>query len=43
MTDEEIGVSNEEIWQNMIDNLYENKMIKNKIDASSVFTNEFLK
>lgn len=43
MTDTEIGVSNAEIWENMIDNLYENKMIKKQIDASSVFTNEFLK
>lgn len=43
MTDSEIGQSNAEVWGNMIDNLYENKMIKNKIDASSVFTNEFLK
>ena len=43
MTDEEIGVSDSKVWQNMIDNLYENKMIKNKIDASTVYTNEFLK
>lgn len=42
MTDKEIGVSNAEVWKNMIDNLYENKMIKKQIDASSVFTNEFL-
>lgn len=43
MTDSEIGVSNPKIWENMIDNLYKNKMIKKQIDASSVFTNEFLK
>lgn len=43
MTDEEIGVSNSKVWENMIDNLYENKMIKKKMDASTVFTNEFLK
>lgn len=43
MTDDKIGVSNIKIWENMIVNLYENKMIKNKIDASNVFTNEFLK
>ena len=43
MTDEEIGVSDIKVWKSMIDNLYENKMIKHKIDASTVFTNEFLK
>lgn len=43
MTDEKIGVSDSKIWENMIDNLYENKMIKKKIKASEVYTNEFLK
>lgn len=43
MTDEKIGVSDYKIWENMIDNLYENKMIKKKIKASEVYTNEFLK
>ena len=43
MTDENIGVSDSKIWENMIDNLYENKMIKKKIKASEVYTNEFLK
>lgn len=43
MTDEKIGVSDSKIWENMIDNLYENKMIKKKIKASKVYTNEFLK
>ncbi len=43
MTDAQIGVSNIEVWENMIDNLYENKMIKKQIDASSVFTNEYIK
>ena len=43
MTDKKIGVSDSKIWENMIDNLYENKMIKKKIKASEVYTNEFLK
>ena len=43
MTDDEIGVSNPQVWKDMIDNLYENKMISKKIDESTVFTNEFLK
>lgn len=43
MTDEKIGVSDSKIWENMINNLYENKMIKKKIKASEVYTNEFLK
>ena len=42
MTDEKIGVSNSKVWEDMIDNLYENDMIKNKMKASEVFTNEFL-
>lgn len=43
MTDEEIGVSDSKVWKSMIDNLYDNKIIKKKIKASDVFTNEFLK
>ena len=43
MTDEEIGVSNDKVWENMIDNLYENKIINKKIKASDVYTNKFLK
>ena len=43
MTDKEIGVSDSKVWKSMIDNLYDNKIIKKKIKASDVFTNEFLK
>lgn len=42
LTDEKIGFSNEDIWQEMIDNLYEFGTIKNKIEANQVFTNEFI-
>lgn len=41
-TDENIGYSDENVWQDMIDNLYDFGTIKNKIEANQVFTNEFL-
>ena len=37
-----IGFSDENVWQEMIDNLYEFGTIKNKIDVNEVFTNEFV-
>lgn len=42
LTDEEIGVSDKEVWQDMINNLYDFGAIKNKIDVNEVFTNEFI-
>ena len=42
LTDEKIGFSDENVWQEMIDNLYEFGTIKNKIDVNEVFTNEFV-
>jgi ABC-type nitrate/sulfonate/bicarbonate transport system substrate-binding protein len=41
-TDENIGYSDAEVWQSMIDILYDGATIKNKLDAKSVFTNRFL-
>ena len=42
LTDENIGYSEEAVWQDMINNLYDFGTIKNKIEANQVFTNEFL-
>lgn len=42
LTDENIGYSEETVWQDMINNLYDFGTIKNKIEANQVFTNEFL-
>lgn len=41
-TNEKIGVSEESVWQDMINNLYEFGTIKTKIKANEVFTNEFI-
>lgn len=41
-TDEKIGVSNPTIWENMINNLYDFGIIKNKLNTNDVFTNEFI-
>ena len=42
LTDENIGYSEEAVWQDMINNLYDFGTIKNKIEANQVFTNKFL-
>lgn len=42
LTDERIGISEESIWQEMIDNLYDFGTIKNKLNAKDVFTNEYI-
>ena len=42
LTDEKIGISQEKVWQDMIDDLYDFGAITNKIDANDVFTNEFI-
>ena len=42
LADEKIGISDEEVWQGMIDNLYDFGTIKNKLNAKDVFTNEFI-
>ncbi len=36
------GVQKEEIWTNYMNFLYDNKVIKKKIDVKDAFTNEFL-
>ena len=41
-TDEKIGVSNPNVWKNMINDLYDFGIIKNKINENDVFTNEFI-
>ena len=41
-TDEKIGYSSKEIWQNMINDSYDNGTIKNRILVDEVFTNEFV-
>lgn len=41
-TDEKIGISDSRIWKNMIKDLYDFEIIKNKIDENTVFTNEFI-
>jgi ABC-type nitrate/sulfonate/bicarbonate transport system substrate-binding protein len=41
-TDENIGYSDEEVWQNMIDTLYDNGTVERKLSLESVFTNSFL-
>lgn len=41
-TDEKIGVSDPAIWENMIKDLYDFGIIKNKINVNDVFTNEFI-
>lgn len=42
LTDEKIGISDEAVWQDMIDNLYDFGVIKNKLKANEIFTNEFI-
>lgn len=42
LTDQKIGISSKEIWQEMIDNLYDFGTIKSKINVNDVFTNEFI-
>lgn len=42
LTDEKIGISDEAIWQGMIDNLYDFGTIKKQLNAKDVFTNEFI-
>lgn len=42
LTDEDIGVSKKEVWEDMINNLYEFGTIKNKLKTNEVFTNEFI-
>jgi len=42
-TGEKLGFSEKTVWQDMIDNLYDNKIIKNRIESDIVFTNEFIK
>lgn len=41
-TGENIGVSNREIWQNMVDNLYSNGTIKNRLDVANIYTNKYV-
>ncbi|MGG0237919.1 ABC transporter substrate-binding protein [Bacillus rhizoplanae] len=36
------GVQKEEVWSNYMNFLYDNKVIKKKIDVKAAFTNEFL-
>jgi ABC-type nitrate/sulfonate/bicarbonate transport system substrate-binding protein len=36
------GVQKEEVWSNYMNFLYDNKVIKKKIDVNAAFTNEFL-
>ncbi|PGZ94724.1 ABC transporter substrate-binding protein [Bacillus pseudomycoides] len=36
------GVQKEEVWSNYMNFLYDNKVIKKKIDVNEAFTNEFL-
>ncbi|CAG9612296.1 Formylaminopyrimidine-binding protein [Bacillus rhizoplanae] len=36
------GVQKEEVWTNYMNFLYDNKVIKKKIDVNAAFTNEFL-
>lgn len=42
-TDDNIGYSDTTVWQNMINTLYNDGIIKNNLKANAVFTNEFLK
>ena len=42
MTGEKLGISDENIWQEMIDNLYEFGTIQKRINAKDIFTNEFI-
>lgn len=42
MTDEKIGVSDENVWKEMVKNLYEFGTIKNIINTNELFTNEFI-
>lgn len=42
LTDEKIGILDEAVWQDMIDNLYDFGVIKNKLKANEIFTNEFI-
>ena len=35
-------ISEEAVWQDMIDNLYDFGVIKNKLKANEIFTNEFI-
>ena len=42
LTDEKIGFSDKEVWEDMINILYDFGKIKNKMVANEVFTNEFL-
>lgn len=41
--DENIGLSDAKIWENMVNEFYNYKIIKNKLDASKIFTNDFIK
>jgi ABC-type nitrate/sulfonate/bicarbonate transport system substrate-binding protein len=41
-TDENIGYSDETVWQSMIDILYDNGTVNNKLEAQKVFSNNFL-
>lgn len=43
LTDNNIGKSDSKVWDEMIENLYNSKIIKNKLTANDVFDDRFVK